>query len=44
VADMKVDEVAADHGHDFVPLAKALACLSDLAEVSTSGVRFRQGA
>lgn len=39
VADMKVDEVAADHGHDFVPLAGELSRLGDFAEASISGVR-----
>lgn len=37
VADMKVDEVAADHGHDFVPLAGELSRLGDFAEASISG-------
>ncbi len=43
MADMKVDEVAAHHGHDFVPRAEEFACLSELAEVPTSGVQIFGG-
>lgn len=39
VADMKVDEVAADHGHDFVPLAGELSRLGDLQRRQLQGFR-----
>ena len=43
VPDMKVDEVAADHGHDFVPSRGGVTTFSVVRQkVSASGVQVRR--